>query len=84
LIREKNKAIAFIPELLAHKIITHGLVLPEGYEVVPHSLWFSNEHQALGVVIESYDLPHSSPGTQLPNVFIKDMGSHIAVEEFVG
>lgn len=75
---EVNRAMVFVPDMIAHKMLTHGVVLPEGYEIVPGTLQ-RNPGQSIGFVVESEHLPHTVQGTTLPTLFIEDLGSHVGV-----
>lgn len=79
MMKEKHRAVVYIPDSVMHKVFTHGVVLPEGYELVTGVLDRSPERLSWVLVVQSYDIPPSDMGASLPQCYIQDIGTHIRV-----
>lgn len=79
MMKEKHRAVVYIPDVVMHKVFTHGVVLPEGYELVTGVLNRSPERLSWVLVVQSYDIPPSGLGEMLPECHAEDIGTHIRV-----
>ena len=83
MLEENNRALIYIPNSLAHKVITHGMVLPEGYKVVPATMHYSVETQSIAFVVIGPNIPRVTPGSVLPSLMVEDLGSHLLVHPYI-
>jgi hypothetical protein len=59
--------------------MTHGMVLPYGYEVVPSTLFDDPNRQSIGFIVTGPDIARVQPGMELPALYVEDIGTHLRV-----
>lgn len=82
MIRERNRALVYVPDEEMSKLAAHGLVLPDGYRVLDRAPERNVETMSTIFVVEgpADEIPYSAPGAVLPALFTLPGYSAIVVE----
>ena len=80
--RERNRALVHVPERDLHKLAAHGLILPDGYEVVDRTPFVQHETMSMVFLVEgpADEIPYSAPATVLPSLYTLSGYDAIVVE----
>lgn len=78
---EVNKGIVCVSGLDLHKL-AKGIVLPNGYELSDQMPFSDPSRASICFVVEGSDIPHSTPGAELPALVYNTDYSHIVVMRY--